>query len=64
MEMNESDHTQRTFTGCAARWVWMSHDTHRHLEGGQLLGVDDSLVNCVGLRQVDHFAERGSKIEH
>lgn len=35
------------------------NQTHRHLEGGQLLGVDDSLVNGVGLRQVDHFAERG-----
>lgn len=38
--------------------------THCHLEGGQLLGVDDSLVNGVGLRQVDHFAERGGDKKH
>lgn len=34
---------------------------HRHLEGGQLLGVDHSLVNRVRLRQVDHFTETGGK---
>lgn len=39
------------------QWRW----THCHLEGGQLLGVDDSLVNGVGLRQVNHFAERGGE---
>lgn len=38
--------------------------THCHLEGGQLLGVDDSLVNGVGLREVDHFAERGGDKKH
>lgn len=32
--------------------------THCHFEGGEFLRVDDSFVNRVRLRQVDHFAER------
>lgn len=40
--------------------LWVFSATHCHLEGGQFLdvGVDDSLVNGVRLRQVDHFAAR------
>lgn len=32
--------------------------THCHFEVGKLLGVDNSFVNRVRLRQVDQFAER------
>lgn len=32
--------------------------THSHFEGGKFLCVDDSIIYGVGLRQVDHFAER------
>lgn len=39
----------------------MGHVTHCHFEVGELLGVDDSLVDRVRLRQVDHFTGKQVK---
>lgn len=68
MNKNHTTHTlyhYRLHNGFAfAVNVSWSRSTHCHLEGGHLLGVDDSLVNRVGLRQIDHFTETGGKMKN